>query len=261
MAHWGRSLVIIGLLSASTVTAHAADPFSGGVEASPKQPKAQDGFSPTPGTKAGSVPKAAAPRAESVPKATTRAPAIISDSTDYTIGPADVLDISVFGVADLSGTVEVAANGSVQLPLIGEVPAAGKTPEQLETDLTSSLNTYLQNPQVRVTVKEYKSRSVTVVGDIASNGVYPLTGETSLLQIVAKAGGFKDSSDETALIVRKRGGQKTAAWFDVSEIEHGRATDPILQSGDTIVGGKSYIKGAYNLFLKALPVAGVFALF
>src|SRR6185503_16892552 len=107
---------------------------------------------------------------------------------------------------------------------------------------------------------EYKSRSVTVMGAIG-NGVYPLTGETTLLQIVAKAGGFKENSDETALIVRKNGGKTLAAWFDVSEIEHGNAPDPVLQSGDTIVGGKSAIKGAYNLFLKALPVAGVFALF
>jgi polysaccharide export outer membrane protein len=94
-----------------------------------------------------------------------------------------------------------------------------------------------------------------------SSGVFPLTGETTLLQIVARAGGFKDSSDETALIVRKSGGKTAAAWFDVSEIEHGRATDPILQSGDTIVGGKSYIKGAYSLFLKAMPIAGMFAFF
>ena len=167
----------------------------------------------------------------------------------------------MFGVPDLSGTVEVAENGSVQLPLIGETPAAGKTAEEVEKDLTSRLDTYLQNPQVRVTVKEYKSRTVIVTGDIGTTGVYPLTGETTLLQIVAKAGGFKESSDETALVVRKRGGKHMAAWFDVSEIEHGRAPDPILQSGDTIVAGKSAIKGAYNLFLKALPVAGVFAFF
>ncbi len=188
-------------------------------------------------------------------------PTTISSSKDYAIGPLDVLDISVFGVPDLSGTVEVGENGSLQLPLIGEIPAAGKTAEELETDLTSKLDTYLQNPQVRVTIKEYKSRTVIVTGDIASTGVYPLTGETTLLQIVAKAGGFKESSDQTALVVRKRGGQTMAAKFDVSEIQDGRAADPILQSGDTIVAGKSAIKGAYQMFLKALPVAGVFAFF
>jgi polysaccharide export outer membrane protein len=258
MARWDRVLIIVSLLVAPTLTSSAAkawDPFSGGVEASPQQPKAQDALSPRQGTQAtnsrgGSAPKAAA---------AARAPGTISDiGKDYKIGPLDVLDISVFGVPDLSGTVEVAENGTVQLPLIGETPAAGKTAEELETDLTSRLNTYLQNPQVRVTVKEYKSRTVTVMGAI-SNGVYPLTGETTLMQIVAKAGGFKDESDETALIVRKSGGKTIAAWFDVSEIERGRATDPILQSGDTIVGGKSYIKGAYSLFLKAMPIAGLFA--
>jgi polysaccharide export outer membrane protein len=242
--------------------AEGGSPFSGGVEASPQKQNAQGALSPTQGSQAGSTVKSTGTRAGSAAKSTaTRSPASMSDSEGYTIGPLDVLNIAVFGVADLSGDVEVAPNGTVQLPLIGEVPAAGKTGEQLEKDLTSRLDTYLQNPQVRVTVKEYKSRTVTVMGEINTSGVYPLTGETTLMQIVAKAGGFKDASDETALVVRKRGGQTMAAWFDVSDIEHGKTKDPILEAGDTIVGGKSEIKGAYNLFLKALPVAGVFALF
>jgi polysaccharide export outer membrane protein len=252
MGRWGGVLIIVGsLLAPLTAGANELNPYSSSVAPSPKQPKAQGAFSPTEGTPAKSVPRANAARAS-----TTK-----SDlGEDYRIGALDVLDIQVFGVADLSGTVEVAENGTVQLPLIGETPAAGRTAEEIENDLTSRLETYLQHPQVRVTVKEYKSRSVTVMGAIG-NGVYPLTGETTLLQIVAKAGGFKDNSDETALIVRKRGGQKMAAWFDVSKIEKGEAPDPVLQSGDTVVGGKSAIKGAYNLFLKALPIAGVFAFF
>jgi polysaccharide export outer membrane protein len=180
----------------------------------------------------------------------------------YRIGPLDVLEISVFGVPELSGTVEVSDSGNVQLPLLGETSAAGKTAEEVQQDLTSRLGAeYLQNPQVRVTVKEFKSRNVTVSGHIASPGIYPLKGETTLLQIVAMAGGFKEASDSTVLVLRKRGGKRLAARFDVSAIEKGRAEDPLVQPGDTIVAGESTIKKAYQGFLKALPIAGAFMMF
>jgi polysaccharide export outer membrane protein len=158
--------------------------------------------------------------------------------------------------------VEVSDSGNVQLPLLGETPVAGKTAEELQEHLISRLGAeYLQNPQVRVTVKEFKSRNVTVSGHIGSPGIYPLKGETTLLQIVAMAGGFKEASDSTVLVLRKRGGRRVAARFDVSAIENGRAADPIVQPGDTIVAGESTIKKAYQGFLKALPIAGAFALF
>jgi polysaccharide biosynthesis/export protein len=187
----------------------------------------------------------------------------IAETKSYRIGPLDILEISVFGVPELSGTIEVGENGNVQLPLVGETPAAGKTAEELQKDLTSKLATeYLQNPQVRVTVKEFKSRTVILTGDINSPGVYPLKGQTTLLQLVATAGGFKESSDSTVLVLRKAsGGKRLAAKFDVDQIAQGRAQDPVLQSGDTIVAGRSAIKSTYQLFLKALPVAGMFALF
>ena len=187
----------------------------------------------------------------------------IAESKSYRIGPLDVLEISVFGVPELSGTVNVGENGNVQLPLLGETPAAGKTADELQKDLTAKLGTeYLQNPQVRVTVKEFNSRKVIVTGDVGSPGVYPLKGETTLLQIVATAGGFKESSDSTVLVLRKTsGGKRLAAKFDVDQITQGSAQDPVMQSGDTIVAGRSAIKSTFQLLLKALPVAGVFALF
>src|SRR5262249_35016739 len=145
MAHWGGVLITVGLLVAPlTAGATELNPYSSPVAPSPKPPKAQGVFSPKQGTGTGSVPRASP----------TRAPGTTSDlGKDYKIGPLDVLDIQVFGVADLSGTVEVAENGSVQLPLIGETPAAGKTAEEIEQDITSRLETYLQHPQVRATVK------------------------------------------------------------------------------------------------------------
>jgi polysaccharide export outer membrane protein len=255
MIQWARMLMIVGLLLALAWEADAAEfgtpTFGGNAQVDSKQQKAQGGFS-----------QSQRPQPGNTAQADAHASARISGTHAYTIGPLDVLDISVFGVPELSGTVEVGDNGSLQLPLLGETPAAGKTAEELQQDLTSRLGAeYLQNPQVRVTVKEFKSRSVIVSGDINTPGVYPLKGQTTLLQIVATAGGFKESSDSTVLVLRKSGGKSLGAKFDVSEIQNGSASDPILQPGDSIVAGRSAIKGAYNLLLKALPVAGVFALF
>jgi polysaccharide export outer membrane protein len=242
-------VILVGLLLAPTFEASTAEfltPFAGNAQT---PSKAKGDFSPKkqPGPRnAAQADAAAAP---------------ISGTKSYRIGPLDVLDISVFGVAELSGTVEVGDNGSLQLPLLGETRAAGKTAEELQQDLTSRLGTYLQNPQVRVTVKEFKSRTVIVSGDINTPGVYPLKGETTLLQIVAMAGGFKETADSTVLVLRKSGGKRQAARFDVSEIQQGRLSDLTLQPGDSIVAGRSAIKATYSLFLKALPVAGLFALF
>ena len=180
----------------------------------------------------------------------------------YRIGPRDVLDIAVFDVPELSATVIVSDNGSIQLPLLGETPAAGKTPRELQEDLTTRLGVdYLQNPQVTVSMKEFNSRSVILTGAVRTPGVYPLKGTTSLLELIAAAGGFADGSDSTVLVLRKSGGKQQAAKFDVSTIEEGRAKDPTMQAGDKIVAGTSMIKKVFGGFLKALPIAGAFAVF
>jgi polysaccharide biosynthesis/export protein len=183
-----------------------------------------------------------------------------SSGDGYTIGPSDVLDISVFKVPELSKTLEVAPTGTINFPLVGEIPAMGKTPQQLERDLTAKLGAkYLQNPQVTVLVKESNSQKVAIQGAVEKPGVYPLKGKTTLLELVAMAGGLKQSSDSTVLILRNNQGKRAAAKFDVSAIQNGKAEDPPVQSGDVIVAGTSAIKEGFNAVLKVLPVAGMFS--
>jgi polysaccharide biosynthesis/export protein len=188
-------------------------------------------------------------------------PAKTSTAQFYQIGPMDVLDISVFNVPELTKTVEVAGNGTINLPLLGEVPAAGKTTQQLERELTAKLGAqYLQNPQVTVMVKENNSQHVTVQGAIEKPGVYPLKGKTTLLELVAMAGGFKDTSDSSVLVLRTSQGKRSAAKFDVADIQKGQEEDPIVQSDDVIVAGTSAIKQGFNAVLRALPLAGLFTM-
>ena len=178
----------------------------------------------------------------------------------YTIGPLDVLDISVFQVPELTKSVQVSDTGTINLPLIGEVQVLGKTPQQVERDLTARLGAkYLQNPQVTVYVKEYNSQQVTVEGAVQKPGVFPIKGKTSLLQIIAMANGLDPASDWTVLVLRQNNGRRQAAKFDVDAIQKGQADDPTMQSGDIIIAGTSAIKQGWGTILKALPIAGLFA--
>jgi polysaccharide export outer membrane protein len=179
----------------------------------------------------------------------------------YTIGAQDVLDISVFQVPELTKSVQVSDTGTINLPLVGEVFVVGKTPQQVERELTAKLGAeYLQNPQVTVYVKEYNSQTVTIDGAIKKPGVFPVKGRTSLLQLIAMADGFQPDSDWTVLILRQSGGKKSAAKFDVNAIQKGQADDPVLQPGDVVVAGSSAIKKGWNTILKALPIAGLFSI-
>jgi polysaccharide export outer membrane protein len=181
-------------------------------------------------------------------------------ATAYKIGPQDVVEISVFKVPELSKTAQVSEAGTLNLPLFGELPVAGKTARELEKDLTRLLGAkYLQKPQVTIFVKEYNSQRITVEGAVKKPGVIPIQGSISLLQAVAMSQGLEEISDDTVLVFRSSNGERKAARFDVSEIRTGAAEDPQLMAGDVVVAGTSALKKNFNGFLKVLPIAGLFA--
>lgn len=173
-------------------------------------------------------------------------------SSAYKIGPQDVLDISVFKVPELSKSVQVADTGTVNLPLVGEILAAGKSAQEIEHDLTIELGgKYLQSPQVTVYVREYNSQRVTVEGAVKKPGVYALRGRTSLLQFIAMAEGQDNSSASgNVLIFREAEGRRSAARFDLDEIRAGRADDPVMRAGDVIVVDVSAAKAVFSTLLR-----------
>ena len=102
----------------------------------------------------------------------------------YRIGPGDVLKITVYGHEDLTRPAVVAADGRMPFPLIGEVQVSGLTPTELEARLRQLLGKdYLVDPQVSVTVQEYRSQKVFVLGEAEKPGTYPLTGRVTLLDV------------------------------------------------------------------------------
>jgi polysaccharide export outer membrane protein len=183
-------------------------------------------------------------------------------SDGYRIGPQDVLDISVYQAADLAKTVQVAETGTINLPLVGDIQAGGVTARELERSLKAQLKkTYFQDPQVTVFVKEYNSQRVTLEGAISKPGVYPYRGPTTLLQLIATAGGLNDIADGADVMVfRTSTGARQAAKFDVDAIKAGRAVDPPIIQGDVVIVNASSGKKFYQDILKTLPMVGVFGL-
>ncbi len=180
-------------------------------------------------------------------------------SNAYKIGPEDVLDVAVFKVPELSKSAQVNESGNVNLPLVGEFPAAGRTTREIEQDLTKTLGAkYLRNPQINVSVKEYNSQRVTLEGEIKKPGIYPFRGRMTLLQLVASAGGFEATADTEVIIFRGADGKTTAGKFDFEAIRAGKAKDPELVSGDVVIVNASAAKTAFQNVLKALPLAGFF---
>jgi polysaccharide export outer membrane protein len=187
--------------------------------------------------------------------------AAVSDPTSsaYKLGPSDVVEVSVFKVPDLSRTVQVADSGTINLPLVGEIPAAGRTPQDVERDLTKRLgDKYLQSPQVNVYVKEYNSQRATVDGSVKKPGVYPVHGDTTLLQLIATAEGLTDTAQSEVVVVRNADGQRSAAKFNVDDIRAGKSKDPKISQGDIIIVSDSAGKVAYQNFLKVVPLTGLF---
>ncbi len=179
----------------------------------------------------------------------------------YKIGPQDVLEISVFKVPELSKSVQVADSGTINLALVGDVAAAGRTAQDIERDLVAQLGAkYLQRPQVTVFVKEYNSQRITVEGAVKKPGVFPYRGRATLLQAVAMAEGLDAVSDTNVVVFRTLNGKRAAAKFDISEIRAGKANDPPIESGDVVVVATNTVKETFQNIMKALPIAGVFAL-
>jgi polysaccharide biosynthesis/export protein len=135
-----------------------------------------------------------------------------SEATSYRIGPDDLLDVSVFDVPDLSRTVRVSAGGEISLPLLGSVPVAGQTPQDLEESLAQELRAhYMKDPQVTVFVKEMESHGVSVFGAVTKPGVYQIRGARSLIEVLSMAGGLADDAGDSVTIVRGGGVNQTAS--------------------------------------------------
>ena len=176
------------------------------------------------------------------------------------IGPADQLRIQVLYEPELStDAVRVESDGSIPVAFVGRIDAAGKTTDQLATEIERGLLRYLNTPQVVVSFVSQARQIVTVEGSVEIPGTYPVEGSSSLLQSLALARGpTRTAKLDEVIVFRFVDGERVAAIFDLQDIRYGYAPDPLILPGDTIVVGYSEVKGAFRDFLSAAPTIGVF---
>ena len=184
-------------------------------------------------------------------------PANSSGGLEQPLMPSDVLAIEVFRADQLSRTVQIDSAGRISLPLVGTVTAAGKTLRGLEQEIKDLYGArYLQNPDVTVFLKDSAGQRVTVDGEVAKAGLFPVSANTTLLDAIALAGGFRELADQKKVYVfRPVGDQKLVANYDVAGIRNGRAENPPIYGGDVVVVFTSQSRVAMNNLKEALGLS------
>jgi len=164
----------------------------------------------------------------------TSAPTAVDGN--YVIGADDVLQITVWKEASMSGSLPVRPDGMISMVLIGDLSAAGKTPMQLAGDIESRLKKYVQDPNVTVVVSAVNSHRVFVVGEVQHVGPITLSAGMTALQAIAAAGGLTPYANQKHIyILRRVKGQQQKVLFNYKGAIRGDSMGPDLETGDTIV--------------------------
>jgi polysaccharide export outer membrane protein len=162
-----------------------------------------------------------------------------SKSDEYVIGAEDVLSIVVWKEPDFTRTVPVRPDGMITIPLAGDIKAAGLTVRQLQENLNKQLTAFVANPEVSVSVQEFRSKKFNIVGQVSKPGAYPLTGRMTILDAIALAGGFRDFAKSKKIYVLRTSadGKQLKLPFNYNEVIKGNQmnTNVELESGDTLV--------------------------
>lgn len=140
---------------------------------------------------------------------------------DYKIGPEDLLEISVFEDEKLNKTVRVSSQGNISFPLLGILRVKGLTANELEKEIHDLLaEKYLQDPHISVFIKEYRSQRLSVIGAVEKPGAFDVTGQKTILNMLAMAGGLKEDAGQLLFLIRPPG-----LDGETSKKEGGKGTD------------------------------------
>jgi succinoglycan biosynthesis transport protein ExoP len=221
--------LIFGALILFHPTAHAQAPFNVPVVKNPAQ-------AATPATSQTRVPLPMPGRPEDLPQTTI-------------IGVGDLLHLNVFDAPDLTQDARVGANGDVHLALLGDVHAAGMAPDALAAKIEADLREHglMRTPNVSVELKEFTTQGVTIEGEVAKPGIYPIFSAHSIVDILALAGGRTASAD-TQILVRRHGSDHPQRMV-ISETNGTAEAESKVRifPGDTVIvprAGLAYVLGS-----------------
>jgi polysaccharide export outer membrane protein len=171
-----------------------------------------------------------APSGASIPAAAT--------PPDYVIGPDDQLSVVFWHDKDMSADVIVRPDGRISLPLLNDVQAAGLTPDQLRERVTEQAKRFVEDPNATIVVRQINSRKVFITGQVEKPGPYSLMAPTTVLQLIAMAGGLKEYADGQKIkVFRTENGMPVNYSFNYKWVMEGKnlRQNILLKPGDTVV--------------------------
>lgn len=169
----------------------------------------------------------------------------------YILGAGDVIEVAVLGREDYRARVQVQVDGTIQLPLIGDLTAANRTVLQMRGEVRDALiaGGYFNNPAVSVAVASFASRYITVLGEVATPGLVPIDRAYRLSEIIARVGGLRPSASDD-IILNRAGDGGESMTLNVRDVATGNASqDPVVNPGDRIyvaVAEQFFIYGQVN---------------
>jgi polysaccharide export outer membrane protein len=161
-----------------------------------------------------------------------------AQSTDYMVGPQDLIRVTIYGEPQLSGTIRIDADGTFPFHYISRVKAEGLTTTQIEANLVKALGDgYLRNPHISVEVIEYRSQSVFVTGEVRAPNKYAVQGDSTLMDVLTLAGSLLPTAGSYVVITHARrpdGKPGTDIRVSLRDIQTGKAQNVRVEDGDTI---------------------------
>ncbi len=170
--------------------------------------------------------------ADAPPKADGKTPEV--DPHTYSIGTGDILFVKVWREMDFTGPYTVRPDGKITIPLVGDVQAAGLTPERLGEQLKQALADYINNPDVSVSLQQINSKKFFITGEVVRPGEFVLTTPTRVFDALANASGFRDFANKKKIVII-RGAERIK--FNYMDVLKGKDLDQniYIENGDTIV--------------------------
>ncbi len=171
------------------------------------------------------------------PSSQGRPPRLKAATENTTLGPGDVFRMEIVGEKDLPTEFQVANDGSVTFPYIQSMLVEGLEPQEVSAKVREALiaKKILTDPSVIVGVIEYRSKTITLLGQVQKPGSFPLSPGMTLLQAISMAGGFTSIAQKSRVnLARLNEGKAETVVVDVERIYDGKSEDIFLQSGDRI---------------------------
>ncbi|MDF0651016.1 MAG: polysaccharide biosynthesis/export family protein [Nitrospira sp.] len=166
----------------------------------------------------------------------------LPEPSEFFLGPEDVLKVTVWKSLDLSGEVTIRPDGTITMPLIGDVPAAGLTANVLAKRIAERLTEYISSPIVTVQVKEVNSYFIYVLGEVVRPGKYPLKSYANVMQGIALAGGFAPFASKNKIKVLRNVNTGSEGHEERRQIEIPVRYDDVLM-GTAVPGNFVLLSG------------------